>query len=83
MLRPLFLLIALAPFPLTACGGADIGESCDEKGSTDECVDNAVCTNEDDGSACRKLCKDKADCPEGEDCNGVSNTSLKSCQPDK
>ena len=28
-------------------GGAEIGESCDEHGSTDECVDQAVCTKED------------------------------------
>lgn len=83
MPRLAFLLIALLSLPCFACGGADVGESCDDKGSTDECVDNAVCTNETDGAACRKLCKAKEDCPAGEDCNGVADTSLKSCQPDK
>lgn len=67
----------------TACGGAELGESCDDQGSTDECVDDAVCTNEDEGAACRALCDAHEDCPAGHDCNGVSNTSLKSCQPEK
>ena len=67
-----------------ACGGADIGESCDEPGSTDECVDDAVCTNEDgDRSACRALCQEHEDCPDGHSCNGISNSSRKSCQPDE
>ena len=64
------------------CGGAELGESCDDHGSTDECVDDAVCTNEDDGAACRALCAEQANCPDGYTCNGISNTSQKSCQPD-
>ena len=75
-----FCLLMLA----AACGGADIGESCDEPGSTDECVDDAVCTNEDgDRSACRALCDEHEDGPDSHSCNGISNSSLKSCQPDE
>lgn len=77
-----FLLLLLLLLPLTACGGAEIGESCDDVGSTDECVDHAVCTNEDDASACRALCEEHEDCPPAHSCNGVSGNNLKSCQPD-
>jgi hypothetical protein len=67
----------------SACGGADIGESCDDVGSTDECVDDAICTNEsDDHAACRALCEEQADCPADHGCNGISGSSRKSCQPD-
>lgn len=76
-------LMGLLAFGLAACGGAEIGESCDEAGSTDECVDHAVCTNEDGYAACRLICAEHADCPAGHDCNGVSGTNIKSCQPDK
>ena len=79
----------LLPFTLTlltllaACGGAEIGASCDDVGSTDECVDYAVCTNEADGrNSCRYLCKEKSDCASDHSCNGISGSSLKSCQPD-
>jgi hypothetical protein len=83
MTRPASLLIALwLLVAALGCGGAELGESCDDEGSTDECVDDAVCTNEDQGAACRALCDIKEDCPAGYDCNGVSSTSLKSCQPD-
>jgi hypothetical protein len=77
---------ALAPFGLlffVACGDADIGEECDETGDTDECVDGAVCTNDGEGAVCRALCVEQEDCPDDEACNGISGTSLKSCQPDK
>jgi len=67
----------------SACGGAEIGEDCDDEGSTDECVDGAVCTNESgDNAVCRRSCEEHEDCPENHDCNGVSQTSLKSCQPE-
>jgi len=66
-----------------ACGSADIGESCDVPGSTDGCVENAICTNEDGRSACRLLCDESADCPAQHKCNGITGTDRKSCQPDK
>ena len=76
-------LVALACVLGCACGGAEIGESCDEPGSTDECVDDAVCTNEEsDASRCRELCEEHEDCPEAHSCNGISGSDLKSCQPD-
>ena len=67
---------------LSACGGADVGESCDEVGSSDECVDGAICTNEGDAAkVCRLSCRSQDDCPSDHDCNGISNSSEKSCQP--
>jgi hypothetical protein len=74
---------ALALCALAGCGDAEVGEECDEAGETDECEDGAVCTNDGDGAVCRALCKEQEDCPNGLTCNGVSDTSLKSCQPDK
>jgi hypothetical protein len=74
------LLLLLA----CGCGGADIGEACEDEGSTDDCVDDAICTNESgDRAVCRQLCEQHEDCPENHDCNGVTGTSLKSCQPTK
>ena len=52
-------------------------------GMTDECVDNAICTNDSgDVLTCEQLCEEKEDCPQGYSCNGISNTNKKSCQPD-
>jgi hypothetical protein len=70
---------------LIGCGGeGEIGDECDESGQTeDECVDGAICTNEsDDANTCRKLCTEQEDCDAGENCNGISGSNLKSCQPD-
>ncbi len=75
--------LTLAAFLVLACGGAEVGETCDDAGSTDDCEDGAICTNEDEGAVCRFLCKDTAECPPAHSCNGVSGSSLKSCQPDK
>lgn len=72
----------LLAFVLGACGGADIGESCDTPGSTDECVSDAICTNESAGGVCRQICDNHGDCPDAHSCNGVSGSSIKSCQPD-
>ncbi len=77
-----WLAVAVSVLML-ACGGSEVGEECDEAGSTDECEDGAVCTNEESGAVCRLLCKDTMECPAQHACNGVSGTSLKSCQPDK
>jgi len=89
-LRRPFLVRALAPLALllsVACSDGDIGEECGEAGDTDECVDGAICTNEGDdegeGAVCRALCEEHEDCADDERCNGVSQTNLKSCQPDE
>ena len=80
-IRRIFMALALCA--LAGCDDGAIGEECDEAGQTDDCEDGLVCTNEGDGAVCRPLCKEHEDCPSSEDCNGVSNTSLKSCQPEK
>ena len=64
------------------CGTADIGEECDGAGSTDDCVDGAICTNESDKNVCRVICEDDMDCnADTESCNGVTSSNIKSCQP--
>ena len=78
----LFLFVTGIPFAL-GCGASDVGEECDGVGSSDDCEDGAICTNEGTGAVCRWLCKETVDCPAGHSCNGVAGTNLKSCQPDK
>lgn len=74
--------LAAALLFATGCGKPELGEECDEAGDPDACEDGALCTNEESGAVCRKLCREQEDCASGEACNGVSNTDLKSCQPD-
>ncbi|MFO0550967.1 MAG: hypothetical protein U0271_21430 [Polyangiaceae bacterium] len=66
-----------------ACGGgADIGEACETRGSTDECTDNAVCDQNANGeTVCLELCTSQDDCDTDESCDGVSGGSLKACHP--
>jgi len=77
--RTLLLIVGVA----SCSGGAGIGDTCLSTGTTDECVAEAICTDEDsgDGSRCRKICTEHSDCDAGENCNGVSGSSTKSCQP--
>jgi hypothetical protein len=76
--RILFLMVLLGTL---ACNGeAEIGEECDTTGSTDECTDGAVCSEDTGGRRCRRVCKDDAACASSEECNGVSGTNIKSCQ---
>ena len=79
MFRGLSPIVALVG--AIACGDAEIGEECDDVGSTDECEDGAICTNEGGGAVCRKLCLDNAECGESMECNGISGSNRKSCQP--
>lgn len=67
---------------LSACGGkSDLGEKCDGIGSAENCVDGTICTNAADGNGyCRQSCTQQSDCPAGTNCNGISNTTAKSCQ---
>ena len=78
-MRSQYLVILLL---LAACSDGDVGEECDTSGSTDECVEGAICTNEGDVAACRQICTDQPDCPSGEACNGVCGSNIKSCQPE-
>ena len=74
-LAPVFLLFV-------GCGRADVGEACDASGDADECVDEAMCTKDATGSTtCRKRCTEDSQCAANEQCNGVSSTNIKSCQP--
>lgn len=80
MTKPL-LTSVLALF-LLACGGQDIGQECEGAGSEDDCVSGAICTNESgDRNVCREICEVQEDCPAGLNCNGVTGSSAKSCQP--
>ena len=70
------LLVTLA----AGCAG-DIGEACDKSGAENECVDEAICTSTATGTFCLKRCTDDLDCAANEQCNGVSGSNIKSCQP--
>jgi hypothetical protein len=64
-----------------ACGVASLGETCKTAGATtEECEAGTTCTNASDTITCRKTCTVQADCATGETCNGISGSTLKSCQ---
>jgi hypothetical protein len=51
-------------------------------GSTSNCSSGTVCSNiQGDANQCRTICTTQGECPAGENCEGVANTTLKSCQP--
>jgi hypothetical protein len=75
------LLAAAALLLVTACGDPEVGEECDDAGSSTECEDGAICTNEAGKAICRAHCVEQEECPPGFSCNGVSGTNVKSCQP--
>ncbi len=80
MRRQIFSLLGL--LAVFSCSGkADLGEECDTAGSTDDCVDGTICTNDSGGLRCRRMCNDDLQCTSLEACNGVSGTNIKSCQP--
>jgi len=66
---------------VTACGDPELGEECDDPGSSIECEHGAICTSEHGRAFCRARCVEQEDCPPAYACNGVSGTNLKSCQP--
>jgi hypothetical protein len=77
------LALASAIAAFGACGDsqAEIGGHCDTPGNIDECVSGAVCANDAEGNHCRKSCTDQAQCASTENCNGISGSNLKACQP--
>jgi hypothetical protein len=79
----LSVLSALMLVVAVGCGGDDSGGGgCNTPGSTSECSSGNICANlSGGGNQCRQLCTIQADCPAGQNCNGVANTNLKSCQP--
>lgn len=67
---------------VTACGSS-IGDACNEEGKIEgQCPSNAICGKTKAGTLlCLQQCADGAQCPSGEECNGVSQTNLKGCRP--
>jgi hypothetical protein len=79
---PLLCILSLAA-PL-GCGPTEVGDDCDEVGDPDECEDGAICTNVSDSNndgVCLWICDNNDHCPADHECNGVSGTNTKSCQP--
>lgn len=83
MKKSLMLLAILAT--LNGCSKkGELGATCETAGSTDLCESGLICTNVSGSTfnACRKQCTSQSDCNAAtESCNGVSGSSIKSCQP--
>lgn len=70
-------VLAILVLVAVGCGG-DGGCTA---GSTSDCSSGNICTNiSGDGNQCRKICEVQSDCAVGQTCEGVANTTLKSCQ---
>ncbi|MBX3192189.1 MAG: hypothetical protein KF819_34690 [Labilithrix sp.] len=67
---------------VVACGST-VGDACNEEGKIEgQCPNDAICgKGAGDALVCLKQCSDGAQCPSGEECGGVSKTSLKGCRP--
>ncbi|UJR80612.1 hypothetical protein [Sandaracinus amylolyticus] len=86
-------LVIAAFLALAGCGAGAVGEACERPGSTDDCVDDAICATDpsDTGDAadpvwdsytCRALCVDESDCPADQECRGVTGAfATRACQP--
>jgi hypothetical protein len=78
---------------LGACGRAGVGGACSRAGTTEDCVEGAICVTDQssEGSpsdpvwetyTCRAICDEQADCPRGEECRGVTGAAMvRACQP--
>lgn len=76
------ILFPVSLLVLASCGSPKIGESCKTAGDATACVSGAMCTNNAaGGNTCRKSCTADSECATTEQCNGVSSTTIKSCQP--
>jgi hypothetical protein len=74
------LPVVFVSMVLAACGAGGLGETCSTAGTTDGCADGLVCTNSNATAVCQQLCTSDADCSASQNCNGITGTSLKSCQ---
>lgn len=86
MKNALSALILVCLGVLVPACASDIGEACETKGSQDECVDGAICDlkgTSDAEPVCLKVCTDTSECGSNEDCNGVTGSNIKACQPKK
>ncbi len=84
-MRTFILALGLLFASMAACSGEGaVGEECEEEGKVDgECEDNAICGKRSDNGAltCLKQCTEQAQCAATEDCNGVSGSNIKACNP--
>ena len=74
---------------LVCCGlvapgcGADVGESCETRGSLDECVEGAICADlSPSGSEfffCKRICVNDAQCFSGDVCSFIPGVGVKTC----
>jgi|SRR5215469_6664098 len=86
-------IIVLLFAGLSGCGGGGgsngpacvINQPCvcavGVPGPNASCPEGTLCTNIATRTECRVLCTSNADCPIDQNCEGVANTTLKSCQP--
>lgn len=88
------IVLTLVLFALAlGCGPGNVGEACARPGSTDVCVDGAVCTTDEneadpatmpnsDRYTCRAICDSHTDCATGFECRGVTGAAMiRACQP--
>ena len=85
-MRWLSVLAALMLVVAVGCsseeGGGGASNFCGTPGSLGECSSGDICTNiAGDGNQCRTICVNQTDCPADQNCNGIANTTIKSCQP--
>lgn len=75
------LTCGVLAFAAIGCsGGTSVGEPCDNVGSADECVTNAICTDEPGGNVCAEICQEDTDCPSAYFCDSVPGSSQDTCQ---
>ncbi|MBW2588021.1 MAG: hypothetical protein JRD92_13910, partial [Deltaproteobacteria bacterium] len=86
-----FIAVSAGLVHLAGCG--QVGTTCQNSGSTEECADGKICTfarnpgdpNDADNTlppleVCLRLCEKSSDCGEGELCQIVYCSDQKSCQ---
>lgn len=55
---------------------------CGDEGSTDECPVDTVCKRIEGGPArCLLICEVNEECPPNSDCNNVSDSDFRACEP--
>jgi hypothetical protein len=82
-MRSSWLVLGFVAFATVAACGSGVGDACNEEGKIEnQCPSDAICGKNDKGQlVCLQQCTDGAQCPAGEECNGVSNTKIKGCRP--
>lgn len=77
-----FVALLMGCALLSGCADVgELGEACTTRGSEGECVSGTICSKDEaDNVKCLLVCVEKEDCPVEFNCNGVSGSSIKSCQ---